>query len=434
MNLNNLKSLFKDRGCNKLFVKKLSANDNSKNQVYLAKGSWELLNIFPISDIKHVTAGEWKQERFKAAVNFYWLNDNGESHHAPNAQFILYPEYPEIRFSGFLLGCGSAPRDLMTTRLPDRLLLLGVSHGKVFGYVTPPYSEISQEINQLEILETLSVFKIINIDSKDSKQNLLDELYRIHKLSWIRSKSLTKNGFVPCEAPNCGGYTLEAELGILRNGISEPDFQGWEIKNFGVKSFDKLNSSKITLFTPEPTAGIYKNKGVEYFIREYGSADKSGRLDRLNFVGPYKCNKINPNTGLTLTLIGFDIESGKIRNTDGCIALLDNNGNEAASWSFSSLLIHWNRKHNQACYVPSMVNEDDGKKYRYGEKVILGVGTEFQLFLKVLSEGLISYDPGIKLEGVSTSKPKSKKRSQFRIQSKDLRRLYKNSELITFNY
>jgi hypothetical protein len=29
---------------------------------------------------------------------------------------------------------------------------------------------------------------------------------------------------------NCGGYTLEAELGATPNGYSEPDFMGWEIK------------------------------------------------------------------------------------------------------------------------------------------------------------------------------------------------------------
>ena len=29
---------------------------------------------------------------------------------------------------------------------------------------------------------------------------------------------------------NGGGYTLEALFGIVRNGISEPDFMGWEFE------------------------------------------------------------------------------------------------------------------------------------------------------------------------------------------------------------
>jgi hypothetical protein len=46
-----------------------------------------------------------------------------------------------------------------------------------------------------------------------------------------------------CEAPNCGGYTLEAELGITPNGYSEPDFLGWEVKQFGVANFARVNSA-----------------------------------------------------------------------------------------------------------------------------------------------------------------------------------------------
>ena len=51
MNLKNLKSLFIDNGCTKIYIKKLSPNDNSKNQVYFG-GSFDILNILPISEIK----------------------------------------------------------------------------------------------------------------------------------------------------------------------------------------------------------------------------------------------------------------------------------------------------------------------------------------------------------------------------------------------
>lgn len=46
-------------------------------------------------------------------------------------------------------------------------------------------------------------------------------------LSKIDSKRLNANGdFVACEASQCGGYTLEAELGIIPNGKAEPDYLG----------------------------------------------------------------------------------------------------------------------------------------------------------------------------------------------------------------
>jgi len=433
MNLSNLKSLFVEKGCQKLFIKKLSPNDNSKNQVYLARGSWEILNIFPLSEIKYESAGVWEKERFKASINFYWLNDDGKATLAPRAQFILYPKYPEIRFSGFLEKCESAPSELMTQRLGDRLLLLSVSDtGAVIGYVASPKSEIAQEVNRTIVNETLGVFKVIDLpQAVNNKEKLLAELYRIHQLDWIRSKSLTKNGIVPCESSQCGGYTLEAELGIIRNGFAEPDFLGWEVKNFGVNNFKNLNSSTVTLFTPEPTDGLYKTKGFDYFIRTYGYPDKNGKPDRLNVGGIHKVGVRNNLTELELQLLGFDVQSGKIRNSSGSIALIDINGNEAASWSFTSMLAHWNRKHNQACYVPSLSNTSTDRKYKYGNKAILGTGTDFQFFLKQMAEGIVYYDPGIKLEGISTAKPKAKKRSQFRIKSRHLSNLYKTSEVVS---
>ena len=428
MNLKNLKLQFAYNGCNKIYFKKLSPNDNSKNQVYFG-GSFEILNILPISEVKIEEAGDWNKERFKASINFSWLNDDGNIYPAPNAQLILYPKYPEVRFSGFLKKCENPPSELMTQRLADRLLLFSITNkGTVLGYVAAPNSEIATELNSISNMEEHGVFKVIDLpQAVNNREKLLAELYRIHELGWINSKSLTKNGLVPCTSTQCGGYTLEAELGIVRNGYSEPDYFGWEIKNFGVTKFSNLNSKVITLFTPEPTDGIYKNDGVEKFLRTYGYPDKNGIIDRINFGGVHKVDIVHKLTNLKLQLIGFDTESGKIRSTNGRIALVDNNNNEAASWSFSSMLLHWNRKHNQACYVPSLSDTAQNRKYKYGNNVILGTGTDFHFFLKQIALGNIYYDPGIKMENAST-KPTFKKRSQFRIKSQHLSSLYKVSE------
>lgn len=236
----------------------------------------------------------------------------------------------------------------------------------------------------------------------------------------------------PCNAPNCGGYTLEAELGITPNGYSEPDYLGWEIKQFGVSNFERLDSAIITLMTPEPTGGYYSEQGIESFVMKYGYPDMQGREDRMNFGGIHKCDEIHNRTNLTLSLIGYDKEIGKIRNTDGRIALIDSQGNEAASWNFASMLMHWNRKHNQACYIPSMSDMSDGRKYHYGDRVKLGIGTDFQLFIDQMSNGNIYYDPGLKVENIST-KPKAKNRNQFRIKSKNLQNLYKSNELVNLH-
>ncbi|NQZ78566.1 MAG: MvaI/BcnI restriction endonuclease family protein [Ekhidna sp.] len=431
MNLKNLKSLFINNGCDEIFVKSLAPNDNSKNQVYLG-GSFDVLNILPISNIVTEKAGDWSRERFKASINVSWLTDEGNIHPAPKSQLILYPKYPEVRFSGFLAGCKNAPSNLMTQRLADRLLFLSVTkNGEVLGYVTDPNSILSKEFNNEPSLGTYGVFSVIELPRiANNRSVLLSELNRIHNMGWIDSKRLDSNkNILPCKSSNCGGYTLEAELGITPNGYSEPDFLGWEIKQFGVKKLENISSSVITLMTPEPTDGLYKTKGTEFFVRTYGYPDKLGRPDRMNFGGIHKTDQRHGTTNLELKIVGFDSASGKIRNSNGRIALVDTHNNEAASWSFASLLLHWNRKHDKACYVPSLSDTKGNRKYKYGNNVILGTGTDFQLFLKQMSEGNIYYDPGIKLENIST-KPKIKKRSQFRIKCKFLTNLYKANELV----
>lgn len=431
MNLQNLKSLYSDNGCTKVYVKKLSPNDNSKNQVYFG-GNFEILNILPISEIKNEEAGDWNKERFKATINFSWIGEDGNLYPAPNSQLILYPKYPEVRFSGFLAKCQNAPSELMTQRLANRLLFFSVAkNGTILGYVTAPDSDLANEFANQDNISTHGVFNVIELPQVvNNKSKLINELLRIHELGWIKSKRLDRYGnLVGCEAPNCGGYTLEAELGIIPNGYSEPDFLGWEVKQFGVANFARVNSAIITLMTPEPTDGIYKTEGAESFLRQYGYADKNGKADRINFGGVHKTGVRHPLTNLEMQLIGFDEESGKIRNTNGRISLVDINGNETASWSFTSMLLHWNRKHNQACYVPSLSETVHERQYKYGSNIILGTGTDFQLFLGQMASGNIYYDPGIKMENAST-KPKIKKLSQFRIKSQHLPNIYKINEVL----
>ena len=434
MNLQKLKNLFIENGCERIYVKNLSPNDNSKNQVYLA-GSFEILNILPISNIETCDAGDWKKERFKASLDFSWISDEGKIFPAPNSQLILYPKYPEVRFSGFLNRCENAPSQLMTQRLANRILFLSVTKNrKVLGFVGAPDSKIANEFLQNKEFGEFGVFKVIELPLvENNRGKLIHELKRIHDLDWIASKKLNNEGkILPCASPHCGGYTLEAELGIKPNSKAEPDFLGWEIKQFGVKKFENINNQVITLMTPEPTDGYYVEYGSEAFIRKYGYGDLAGRPDRLNFGGIFKVGFRHQRTGLRMELKGFDYDSGKIRSTNGMIALFDDNENIAASWSFSSMLLHWNRKHNQACYVPSLMLKVPNQQYKFGDKIILGIGTDFQFFLKAMAAGDLYYDPGIKLENES-SKPKVKTRSQFRVKAKNIVNLYKAFEIINLN-
>jgi hypothetical protein len=193
MNFKKLKKLIHDLGGKKIYVKRLAENDNSKNQVYLGS-SFDVLNIFPIEEIYSDETGGWKRERFKASLNFNWISEDGELLKAPNSQLVLYPKYPEVRFSGFLANC-SYPPDLMRHRMEDRLMIFSViKTGEIVGFVDGPDSEISQELKNLTDLEKHGVFNILQIKEGDNKTLLLNAIKGIHQKAWINSKKLNKRG------------------------------------------------------------------------------------------------------------------------------------------------------------------------------------------------------------------------------------------------
>lgn len=434
--LNRLKEVMADAGVVRLYLKKLSPNDNSKNQIYLGSG-FEALNIIPNEGVyvDDDPKGS-KRNRFKADVNLQWVDSTGNFFPAPNAQLILYPKYPEVRMSGLLKGCSNSPSQLMHSRQEGRLLFLGITNNRgIIAHLTGPENPLRNQINQYSNLESQGVFFKIPLKSSgfdDTRRSLILALKEIHNAGWIDSIRLCQDGTTaPCKASNCGGYTLEARLGIRPNSYSNPDYLGWELKQHGVSSFSRPHSgSPVTLMTPEPTAGIYKDKGVEYFIRKFGYPDKTGRKNRLNFGGIYRFGGNTPSTGLNLHLEGYDFEAGKIVNVHGGISLVSPKGEEAATWLFADLMSHWNRKHAQAAYVPSICRKEPHRQYSYGNIIEMGKGTDFLKFLNALAGGLIYYDPGIKLENASGPATKIKRRSQFRIKPSNLECLYETMESV----
>jgi hypothetical protein len=434
VNLSQLIALFVKVGARKLYSKPLAENDNSKNQVYFGP-DFQALNLFPNTGV--VADSSPKNPIFKTKLNFGWLTANGDVADAPGAQLILYPQYPEVRFSGFLKGCAAPPSSLMAGRMSDRVLFLAVTGDRrVVGFVVGGDEEIAAEFRSLGLSAPAGVFIELRLptipDETDSRTKLLAELHRINRLGWIDSKQLDSDGALkPCLAPQCGGFTLEAELGISKNSVAEPDFLGWEVKQHSVTNFARADSgTAITLMTPEPTGGFYKERGVEAFIRKFGYPDKNDRPDRLNFGGVHRAGERQVSTGLTMQLTGYDSAKGKITDASGAIALVSDTGEVAAAWAFSGLLAHWSRKHTRAAYVPSIRRTEPHWQYAFGARVRLAQKTDGLRLLKAMASGAVYYDPGIKLEQASTEKPTSKKRSQFRVASKNIAALYETVEVV----
>ncbi len=431
MTLTELIPLFLSHGCRSLYAKRLAENDNSKNQVYFGPG-FDAVNLFPNKGI----LPDAERGNFKAALEFFWLKTNGQINQAPRAQLILYPQYPEVRFSGFLQGCKEAPSELLNRRLAGRTLLLGVtSDGKTIGYVVQAH-EVDPIVFERLAKERLGVFDELDMlelaGQTDSRGQLIAALRAVHLKEWIDSKQLNSQGVIgPCNAPQCGGFTLEAELGVSKNSRAEPDYLGYEVKQHSVTSFNRPESgSAITLMTPEPKLGFYADKGVIEFIRRFGYADKNGREDRLNFGGIHKVGQMHPTTGLTLSLLGYNLATEKIDDLQGSFALLTKDGEVAAGWSFTEMMHHWTKKHAKATYIPSMSRTEPTRQYSYGHTIRIAEQTDFLRLLAAFAKGDVYYDPGIKLEQVSSAKPKEKRRSQFRIASKNIPSLYRTVDSV----
>lgn len=427
-----LRRMMAAKGVRQLLVKELAPNDNSKNQPYLG-GSLDILNILPMGEVREETTPKGRVG-LKAPLPLSWLRADGSVTPAPHSQIILYPQYPEIRLSGFLRGTEDGPNALMTVRLAGRLLFFGITGDRrIISWVAAPESRLAAEIAALGQLEQTGVLRHVPMEAVDrSRERLLALLRELHLRGWVGSWRLGRHGErLPCESPQCGGYTLEAELGIIPNGRAEPDFEGWEIKAHSVTDFSRIGSGQITLMTPEPTGGIYKDQGAEAFVRRFGYPDTKGRPDRLNFGGVHVIGQPHARTGLTMTLLGFDVTTGKITDPKGGFALIDGAGNEAATWHFAGLLQHWNKKHAKAAYVPYRQEIEEGRRYSYGDTVRLCENTDFTRFLKALGAGSVVYDPGIKVENASSSRPLTKRRSQFRMRSSDIPSLYQTSRAVS---
>ncbi len=436
--LNHLLDMMADHGATRFYAKQLAPNDNSKNQVYLGSG-FGALNIIPHGPIEQdeTSRAGSVRDRAKAVVNFFWIEDEGLSP-APDAQLILYPKYPEIRMSGFLRGAERAPSNLMNSRGEGRVLFLGITlDGRVIGHVVahdaPESVNLSRMADRLEMAGVFLELQSIRQNGTDTKSTLLSELRRIHRKGWIPSQKMGKDGLpASYSARNGGGYTLEAELGVSPNSYSEPDFLGWEVKQYGVRDFLRFAAkSPVTLMTPEPTGGLYRDEGAEVFLRTYGYADKSGIENRINFGGIYSVGReFNPRTGLTLVLEGFDVAAGKLKDVDGTVSLIDRQDRVAASWTFKGIIEHWNRKHAKAVYVPS-VKRAPPPEYSFASLIKLFEGTDVLMLLRAVAVGSVYYDPGIKLENAHLPNPRIKRRSQFRIKHQFLEQLYQHGELIS---
>ena len=176
LSVNKLIELYRSMGVSRVIYKKLSPNDNSKNQPYMG-GNLTDLGFFPTGEIvaSPSTSGKIKDPKRKikytASLNYYWLSSEGRAYKAPNAKLIYYPQYPEVRFSGFLVRCEFDMAGWMDPtrkgREIGRVLFFGIKNtGEIFAYLATPDSRIAKEINDYKSTEITGVFRELLIPRK----------------------------------------------------------------------------------------------------------------------------------------------------------------------------------------------------------------------------------------------------------------------------
>ena len=425
-------------GVVRLLFKVLSTNDNSKQQIYLGSG-YDSLKMIPGGELhaepglsrKH---GASPRQIIKSALDFWWLNDDGESVRAPHAQLILYPQYPEVRMSGFLKGCAASPGALMSSRTAGRILFLGITEGgRIFGWLEDAGSAIANEAMQWietgEVHRLSPVFVEIPLQpaASSSRDILCYKLLEICQTGWIASFRLGAHGeYIPYGAVNGAGYTLEGMFGITPNGIPLPDFLDWELKACTTSRWPRLNeSARITLMTPELTTGLY-TRDLEQFRERYAISKGEGVF---YFTGTRRAGEHREDDRLFLEVRG--IVGGKIVDPAGAgIFLIDEqNGEIAAGWTATGLLEHWKHKHGHTAYVPcEKKNEDGNTFYRYSHVVRLGEGADFSLILQAIASGNIYHDPGVKFTRRLNGTWQTHRRNQFRTTAGKICNLYKRCE------
>lgn len=199
-------------GAQEVLVKRLAPNDNGKNQIYLA-GDVSALGKIPTGAVEYFegtskkTRSKGRGPIFRSSVNLHWLRGDGGTEPAPQAKLILYPQYSEVRLSGFIKGCRAAPSELFDVkkrgRAPGRVLVLApLSDGRVIAAAFAPDSPEANALRQNdgEPYGVLHRYELTRTDGDaSSEQLLISKLKHIHLKGWIDPVYLQADGsFTPC--------------------------------------------------------------------------------------------------------------------------------------------------------------------------------------------------------------------------------------------
>lgn len=407
-----------DAGADRILLKALAPNDNSKNQVYVG-GSDVALRELRV-DLGEATLSSVAKS-FQIAQPTTWIDESGNIAPAPGTKVIFYPQYPELRMSGFATGVpqGFSGRDLLVERADGRTLLIGLVPGGWLIWVGKPAAEALARLELNAVRGT--PFHEVVVGHPMTPTQIWDELLdRVALLAAgppLPSVRLNSDGSVVATNPtdpHSGGWAVEAALDVPVNALPGPDYRGLvELKSF--------SGSRISLMTPEPTGGMYAGPGgKQLFMSKWGLVSDDGAKIRFN--GQHRLNEPKTSNPLTLRAVGWSDATPGRYAPDAQLQLLDASGANAAAWLLKDMNAKWLDKHDQALYI-QYGREAGG--FRLTGRVYKCQETDFRLFMLGLRAGSVIFDPG---HSMVVASGKVSSRSQWRTSRNLLLGLYTQVE------
>lgn len=213
-------------GAESVWVKRLVPNNNSKQQIFLGNDPSDL-SFLPLGVPSYTPTKSRKKKAgapvIQIPVPWRWVTPDG-GYDAPNAKMCYYPQYPEVRFSGFLQGCREAPSELLNESKRghelNRCLFFGPAPGAdgrpdhVVGLVVGAPSPASRYVLDMDTFEEGRICPV-----RYKTERTTGEISVLEKaLAGIIGKKITPWRMMgdgrkvrPYIAPNAPGLTLEAE-------------------------------------------------------------------------------------------------------------------------------------------------------------------------------------------------------------------------------
>lgn len=440
-NIEIVKELLAQHGCIIALIKKLSRNNNDKNQIYFHHDTSILNSVFDLTfEEREASASVTKKSSQKgksiaSAVfnSFSWVDTGGKLHEAKRCKGITYHQYPEMRLSGFKTVDNEMPRALtldytkQNDALPRYLVIGATIKGKAIAMLlTNPHEEFVLAFNKLDKFQGSNICKHLPIQEEISNTDKLEALLKERVVGQtLKGCRLDKHGnTLPFTRNQVHGYTLEHALDIIPNADHEGDIFGIELKCFTAK--------KISLITTEADGGLY-HESFNDFMTAYGYL--KGEDYRLT--GIHRAYQRNEKSGLTLKItcepVSKNSPISELKDYDPEIAfskqmnkmqvvLVDDYGTHAACWSIERLMNRWGAKHNEVVYIPASVVENDMpleiadgflKRVVFGTEVIWCFRSTVENLINAIHQGIIFLDPAPKYN--PNDPKKNKRRTQWRL-------------------